>query len=54
MSGKRCHARGTNSRVVLDLLPSAFPAAGTGIPVPLHHKDSEPVIDRTTAASTPR
>ena len=67
MSGKRCHARGTPNSIVLDLLPSAFlagpetgtfpyacPADGTGIPVPLHRKASEPVSHRTPAASTPR
>ena len=67
MSGKRCHARGTPNSIVLDVLPStdladsvtgtypsAFPADWSDIPVPLHRKASEPVIDRTPAASTPR
>ena len=67
MSGKRCHARGTPSRIVPDLLPStalvdpgtgtlpsACPADRSDIPVPLHRELSDPVGDRTPAASTPR
>lgn len=67
MSGKRCRARGTPSRIVLDGLPSialanpgnrafpsAFPADWSDIPVPPHRKVPVPVGHRTPAASAPR
>ena len=67
MNDKRRHARGTPSRIVLDVLPSAalakpgtrtlpstFPADRSDTPVPLHRELSDPVSERTPTASAPR
>ena len=54
MSGKRRHARGTPIRIVLDVLPAAYPADRSDIPVPPHRELSDPVSERTPAESTAR
>ncbi len=54
MSGNHCHARGTPDRIVLDVLPSAFPEDRSVIPVPLHGELSDPVSETTPTSGAPR